>query len=81
MKNAIIFFLTIFIILSAGLVFADTGSVDSTPQQQKAVCEDVKKDKVAIGVAVGVLIGSGGVGALVPVVGNILSAPFVLLGF
>ena len=40
-----------------------------------------KRDAVAIAVAAGIFIGSGGVNALIPVVGDILAVPFIFLGF
>jgi hypothetical protein len=49
--------------------------------QEIEKCEDSKADTVAIGVAVGAFIGSGGLTAFVPVVGGVLGLPFILLGF
>ena len=52
---------------------------DMEAMQAKAVKD--KKDAIAIGIAVGGFIGSGGLTALIPVVGGVLGLPFILLGF
>ena len=52
---------------------------DMDAMQAKA--DKDKKDAIAIGIAVGGFIGSGGLTALIPVVGGVLGLPFILLGF
>ena len=43
--------------------------------------QDQKNDILAIGIAAGVFIGSGGVIPLANVVGSIIATPFIFLGF
>ena len=49
--------------------------------QEVEQVKDSKADAIAISVAIGVFIGSGGISALAPVIGGVLAAPFILLGF
>lgn len=38
------------------------------------------KDNIALAIGIGVFIGSGGISALVPVIGDIVAIPFIALG-
>jgi len=50
-------------------------------EKEQIANEDNLKDSVAIGVAVGMFIGSGGISAIAPVIGGLVALPFALLGF
>lgn len=50
-------------------------------EDEKVSNKDEVRDGVAIGVAVGAFVATGGLSAAAPVVGKLIALPFILLGF
>ena len=94
MKHTIVCFMAIIVLMAAipctvsaavqfdpNVALQDCGQRVVELGQEVEQVKDSKADAIAISVAVGAFIGSGGISALAPVVGGFIAVPFVLLGF